>query len=229
VADYAEVMDPQWEQKTAALATELEQKTGDALVAATIPSLEGQTIEQAAVQIYQDWGIGQKGESRGLLFLVAVKERRLRIEVGYGLEGLITDAKAGMIRDQAMLPYLEKNRFGEGLYYGVAAAATVIAKQRGVELTGAPQIQLRERSRGFSLGGLVFVLVGLFILSRFLRNRGGRGGRGSVGGSLLAGMLLGSMMGGGHRGGGGGFGSFGGGFGGFGGGMSGGGGVSGGF
>jgi uncharacterized protein len=157
-----------------------------------------------------------------------VAERKMRIEVGYGLEGLITDAKAGMIRDQAMVPYLKKDQFGKGLFYGVAAAAGVIAQKRGVELTGAPEIKLRQRSRGFSLGGLVFVLVGLFILSRFLRNRGGRGRRGSVGGSLLAGMLLGSMMGGG-RGGGGGFGSFGGGFGGFGGGMSGGGGASGGF
>ncbi len=224
VGDYAKVIPPQYVQGITAAATELWQKTGAALVVATIPSLEGDSIEDTAVRLFKQWGIGKKGDDRGLLFLVAIKERRMRIEVGYGLEGLITDATSGAIRDQAMLPYLKKNDFGKGLYAGVAAAAQIIAKDRGVTLSGVPQVTLRKPSSGLAFGGLFFVFLVLFILLTSLRRGSARG--------VLPAIILGSMLGGGFRGGGGGggFGGFGGGgFGGFGGGMSGGGGASGGF
>lgn len=224
VGDYAKVIPPQYVQGIAAAAAEALQKTGAALVVATIPSLEGDSIEEVAVRLFQEWGIGKKGDDRGLLFLVAVKERKMRIEVGYGLEGLITDATAGAIRDQAMLPYLKKNDFGKGLYAGVAAAAQIIAKDQGVALTGVPDVKVRKPTSGLAFGGLFFVFLVLFILLTSLRRGSGRG--------VLPALILGSMMGGGFRGGGGGggFGGFGGGgFGGFGGGMSGGGGASGGF
>ncbi len=226
VADYAQVIPPPYRQRIAAAATELWQKTGAAVVVATIPSLEGESIEEAAVRLFQEWGIGKKGEDRGLLILVALKERKLRIEVGYGLEGLITDVKAGMVRDQALLPYLKKNQFGKGLYAGVVAVANIIAQEQGVTLTGVPKLKLRRPARGLALGGLFFIFLVLFVLLTSLRRGSARG--------ILPAILLGSLLGGGrHYGGGmggGGFGGFGGGgFGGFGGGMSGGGGVSGGF
>ena len=228
VGDYAKVIPPRYAEAIAAASTELWQKTGAALVVATIPSLDGDTVEDAAVRLFQNWGIGKKGEDKGLLFLVAVKERRLRIEVGYGLEGLITDATAGAIRDQAIVPYLKKNDFGKGLYAGVAAAAQIIAKDQGVALTGVPQVKVRQPSSRLGIIGLFFVFLVIFILLTSLRRGSARG--------VLPALILGSMMGGGFRGhggggfGGGGFGGFGGGgFGGFGGGMSGGGGASGGF
>jgi uncharacterized protein len=224
VADYAKVIPPQYAQGIAAASTELWQKTGAALVVATIPSLDGDTIEEAAVRIFQQWGIGKKGDDRGLLFLVAIKERKIRIEVGYGLEGIITDATAGAIRDQAMIPYLKKNDYGKGLYAGLAAAAQIIARDQGVTLTGVPKVKLRKSSSGLAIGGLFFVFLVIFVLLTSLRRGSARG--------VLPALILGSMMGGGFRGGGGGggFGGFGGGgFGGFGGGMSGGGGASGGF
>lgn len=230
VGDYAKVISPQYAQAIAAASTELWQKTGAALVVATIPSLQGDTIEDVAVRLFQEWGIGKKGEDKGLLFLVAVKERRLRIEVGYGLEGIITDATAGAIRDQAMVPYLKKDEFGKGLYAGLAAAAQIIAKDQGVSLSGVPQVKVRQPSSSrLGIFGLFFVFLVLFLLLNVLR-RGSARGRLPRG--VLPAILLGSMLGGGFRGhgGGGGFGGFGGGgFGGFGGGMSGGGGVSGGF
>jgi uncharacterized protein len=224
VGDYAKVIAPEYVQGITAAAAELWQKTGAALVVATIPSLDGDTIEETAVRLFQQWGIGKKGDDRGLLFLVAIKERRMRIEVGYGLEGLITDATAGAIRDQAMIPYLKKNDYGKGLYAGLAAAAQIIAKDQGVTLTGVPQVKLRKPSSGLAIGGLFFVFLVIFVLLTSLRRGSSRG--------VLPALILGSMMGGGFRGGGGGggFGGFGGGgFGGFGGGMSGGGGASGGF
>jgi uncharacterized protein len=224
IGDYAKVIPPQYAQGITAASTELWQKTGAALVVATLPSLEGDTIEEAAVHLFQKWGIGEKGVDKGLLFLLAVKERRMRIEVGYGLEGIITDATAGAIRDQAMVPYLKKNEFGKGLYAGVAAAAQIIAKDQGVKLTGVPNVKVQRSVGRLGIIGLFFVFLVIFILLTSLRRGSARG--------VLPAILLGSILGGGFRGhgGGGGFGGFGGGgFGGFGGGMSGGGGASGGF
>ena len=224
VADYAKVIPESYRQAIAAAATELWQKTGAAVVVATLPSLEGNTIEDTAVELFQKWGIGKKGEDKGVLILVAVKERRLRIEVGYGLEPVITDATAGLIRDQALVPFLKKNQYGKGLYAGVVAVANLVAKAEGVTLTGVPQLKLKKRrATGVGIGGLFFLLLLLFVFGRAFRGRGG--------GGLMTGLLLGSMLGGGRGGfgGGGDFGGFGGGFGGFGGGMSGGGGASGGF
>ncbi len=233
VADYAKIIPPDYARRINLAATELLQKTGAAVVVATVPSLDGETIEQAAVHLFQKWGIGKKGEDKGLLFLIAPKERRLRIEVGYGLEGVITDATAGAIRDQALVPYLKKGQIGPAMLAGVSAAAGIIAGDAGVQLTGVPKVKVRVRSgRGFGWGGLILAVLVFFWMIRSARRRG-KGGPGARGGgsgilpAMLLGSMLGSSMGGGHRGGG--FDSFGGGFGGFGGGMSGGGGVSGGW
>lgn len=228
LADHAQVVPPPSADAINALGRELLQKTGASLVVATLPALEDETIEEAAVRLFQAWGIGQKGEDRGVLILVAVAQRRLRIEVGYGLEGVVTDAAAGQIRDRDLVPYLKRDQYGPGLLAGSQALARLIAASSGVELSDAPQAQAKakKRSSGWGLGGLFIALLVFWLLVRLGGRRGGRGG----GGDLLAGLILGSMLGGRGGGGrGGGFDSFGGGFGGFGGGMSGGGGASGGF
>ncbi|MCB2193644.1 MAG: TPM domain-containing protein [Deltaproteobacteria bacterium] len=230
VGDFANMIPAQAKQAMEAIATELYQKTGAAVVVATVPSLDGESIEQAAVQLFEKWGIGKKGEDKGVLILLAPKERKMRIEVGYGLEGVLTDATSGAVRDQYMLPYFKKGKFAQGMLAGEVAVASVIAQDAGVKLTGVPEVKVKRGfSRGFSLGGLFVVLIIFWLVLRIFGRRGGRGGRGGGGGVLPA-LLLGSMMGSSMGGGfsrGGGFGGFGGGFGGFGGGMSGGGGASG--
>ncbi len=230
VGDYAKIIPPQIRQAIDNLSTELLQKTGDALVVATVPSLDGESIEQAAVQLFEKWGIGKKGEDKGVLILVAPKERRVRIEVGYGLEGVLTDATSGAIRDQFLLPNFKKGDYGKGVYTGAAAVASLLAQSQGVALTGVPEVKVKTRSRSVGIGGLFVVLIAFWLVMRLFTRRGGRGGRGGSGvlPAILLGSMMGSSMGGGmHRGGG--FGGFGGGFGGFGGGMSGGGGASGGW
>ncbi|MBW1712776.1 MAG: TPM domain-containing protein [Deltaproteobacteria bacterium] len=220
VNDFANVIKPQPQRAMESLAREVQQKTGVALVVATFSDIGGQDIESFANELYSAWGIGQKGEDKGVLFLVALKERRFRIETGYGVEGILPDGKLGRIRDAYILPYFKKGLFDQGLENGLKAVAAVVAEEAGVKLTGAPQpVKVKTRRTGSSLGALFFLVV-LAMIFFGARRRGSRGG-------LLSFLILGSILGSGR--GGGGFGGFSGGFGGFGGGMSGGGGVSGSF
>lgn len=233
VNDFAGVMQQSTVTSLERVLRELEQKSGAQVAVVTVPDLGGETIETYAVGLMQAWGIGRAGENDGVLILVAVQERRLRIEVGYGLEDVITDARAGQIRDRYMTPALRNDNYDEGIRGGALAVAAIIAEARGVTLTGNVAVPQPVDTTGRSQGRGSFLRLLIFIIIIFLLI-GGRRGRGGFGG-LLTGMMLGSMMGGGfggrrHYGGfGGGFGGGGGGFGGFGGGFSGGGGASGGF
>ena len=95
VTDLAGVINPATRQKIELLATEVEQKTGDQIAVVTVNSLEGQTREDYAVELYKHLGIGAKGKDNGVLILIAPKDRQYKIEVGYGLEPVINDARAG--------------------------------------------------------------------------------------------------------------------------------------
>lgn len=226
INDFADIIPPAYEEQMNSLAHEVLEKADAALTVVTVKDIGGADIDEFTNRLYERWGVGKKGEDRGAMILVALKERRIRIEVGYGLEGVIPDGLAGQIRDQAIVPYLKKDEFGPGLFNGLSALAGIIAKDRGIELAGKPAVPQEITSkRGRTAYGMFPFLFLLFIF--FLLFRSGRLGIGSF---LLL-MLLGGGRGGVRGGGGtGGFsGGFGGGFGGFGGGMSGGGGASGSF
>ncbi len=219
VNDFANVIPAQYQEQITQICTELQEKTGAQIAVVTIPTLEDNYIEDYAVRLFEAWGIGQKGKDNGVLILNAIQERKIRIEIGYGIEGIIPDANAGRIRDQYLIPYLKQGDFGNGYLHTVAAIANEIATEYGVTLTGSAVY--RDRSDGpksKGIGGFLGILI-LFFLILITRGR------------ILPWLLLGSMLGGGRgRSGWGGFGNgggFGGGFGGFGGGMSGGGGASG--
>jgi uncharacterized protein len=222
INDFAGVISPEHEEKMNLLAREVLYKTGATVTVVTLKDIGGANVDEFTNRLYEKWGVGKKGEDRGVMLLIALKERRVRIEVGYGLEGIIPDGLAGQIRDEAMVPYLKKGDYGLGLLNGLSAVASIIAKDKGITLTGLPPAPktVSSRRRGYSFGifpFLFFVFV-FWILARS-RRRGGL--------ALLPLLFLGGGRGG--SGGRGGFGGFGGGFGGFGGGMSGGGGASGGF
>lgn len=228
VNDFADVVSPADEAKINALARAVLDKTGATVVIVTLSDLGGEDYTEYANRLYAAWGIGQKGEDKGVLILVAVEERKMRIEVGYGLEGVIPDGLAGQIRDRYIVPYLKENRYGEGLLAGTAAVAQAISPEINVSAPpdGSSRRQGREGRSGYSGLLSLFLFLGLLAL---MGRRGRRGG-------LLPFLLFMSMGRGGYRGrgyGGGGFGGsfggFGGGFGGFGGGISGGGGAGGGF
>ncbi len=228
VNDFAGVIPEPYQQKMATLAQEVLEKTGTSVVVATFPTVGNNDPREYANRLYQAWGIGKKGEDKGVLIFLAVKERRVRIETGYGVEGILPDGLVGEILDREAIPYLRKGDYGRGLFNAMAAVSSVIARDARVTLgegnAPSPEIQRREKAREKTgmpwTSSLTSLLVLILALGFLLGTRTGR--------SILP-LILFMLLGGGGRGGGG-FGGFGGGgFGGFGGGASGGGGADRGF
>ena len=227
VNDYAGVLSVLAKQQLEALATELDQKTGSQLAIVTVNSLQGEPIEDFSINLATRWGIGRKEKGdTGVLLLLAIQDRQSRMEVGYGIEPIITDGQAGSIL-RAMRPLLRAGNYDGAIQQAAGRVATLIAQAKHVTLTTPipqPPRQPTGEGRGSPLPGLMWLLF-LFVIVPFLliprRSRTSWYG-GSATGFILGG-ILGNMLGGGGRGGGG-FSS--GGFGGFGGGGFGGGGAS---
>lgn len=202
---------------------DFQKRQGPQIQVLIIPSLEGTPIEDYSIRVVDQWKLGGAKEDNGVLFLVALEDRAMRIEVGQGLEGQIPDALAGRIIDHVVIPHFQQGQLVQGILAGVSAIAEALGGKLAIQ-TKAPTSRRHVRSRG--VGSLFPVVLFLFLFFSQIFGRRGRYRR-SGAGNLLTGILLGSVMSGRHRGhwgGGGGFG--GGGFGGFGGG--GGGGFSGG-
>lgn len=192
--------------------TDLEAKSGIQLVVATVATLEGQEIEPYANELFRFWKLGEKAKNNGVLLLVAPNERRVRIEVGYGLEGTLTDALSKIIITNAMTPRFKAGDFGDGIARGVDDIITVLTTDAS-EWQKRPSLRLdRQQEDDPMMWVFLVVLFGfavLFIVSRRFRN-------------FVLAVLASSSSGGGYSGGS----SWGGGW--SGGGFSGGGGSSGG-
>ncbi|MEN9697678.1 MAG: hypothetical protein RLZ56_1099 [Bacteroidota bacterium] len=229
VTDIAGVLTP---SEKAALENKLvaiDDSSSNQIAVVILPTLDGYPIEEYAVKLFREWGIGNKKTNNGVLLLVAINDRKVRIEVGYGLEGAIPDITANSIINNDIKP-----AFKAGAYFeGIDKATDNIAKAA----VGEYKVARQKKDRGDGGNGLLlFVIIAIVIVVIVGRRDGGSGGSNIGGGGfsdIATGMLLGSLLGGGGRrggdwgGSGGGFG--GGGFGGFGGGSSGGGGASGGW
>jgi len=216
VVDQSGIIDSATQTQLENWILELKQKTGAEVAVVTVDTTGPLSIEEYAVNLFQRFGIGQKGKDNGVLLLIAYKDRHMRIEVGYGLEGAITDAYSSRIINTIITPEFKDGNFSEGIQKGTAAIVTLIAKEYNVTLTGVPQPVYQDQQSGGSIWVLLFILC-LFI--SFFFSRGGGGG----------GMFLPIGFPGGYGGRGSFGGGFSGGFGGFGGGGSGGGGASGGW
>lgn len=119
VVDAAGVLSGEQEQALVAKLADYEKQSSDQIVVATVPELNGQDIETYANQLFRAWGIGQKSENNGILLLVAPNERKVRIEVGYGLEGTMTDALSAIIIQNAIIPEFRNGNYGAGITKGV--------------------------------------------------------------------------------------------------------------
>ena len=129
VVDSAQIMDDATEKSLTAELAELEKETTDQLVVVTLPDLRGQTIEQTALTLGRGWGIGRADNDNGVLLLVAPKERKVRIEVGYGLEGVLTDARAATIVQQ-MLPKFRAGDMAGGVKVGTDEIRALLLSDR---------------------------------------------------------------------------------------------------
>jgi uncharacterized protein len=220
VNDFANVIQQDTRSRMENLAREVLEKTGTAVVVATLETIGDNDPAQYANDLYKAWGIGKKGEDKGVLIFLALKERRVRIETGYGVEGILPDGLVGEILDRDVIPSLKAEDYGKGLENAMITVAGIIAKDASVSLTGMPAAD-QQRARPSERQRPVLQIILFFLAVAFLL--GTRQGR-----AILPYILLMLMSGGGRRGDGD-FGGFGGGFGGFGGGMSGGGGAGRGF
>jgi uncharacterized protein len=232
IYDGANVLDPQQEALLNEQLVNLDKSSSNQIAIATISTLDGGNIEEVANATFRDWKIGNAKTNNGILILVVTKDKKVRIEVGYGLEGAIPDGIAGSIIRNDMRPYFQQDDY----YHGLVKAVESLSKAAVGEYN-VPREQ--ETGKGGGGGALFkFILIAIFILIMIGRSGGGGGKGGRMmsrrGSGWLGPMIIGSMLGGGRSGGGGfggggfGGGGFGGGgFGGFGGGSSGGGGASG--
>ncbi len=230
VEDNANVINAPEEYSLNGVLQELEQKTGAQYIVLTVLSTGGLPIEQFSIELAEKWKLGQKGKDNGMLFVLAKNDRKWRFEVGYGLEGFVTDQYCGRIGREVLVPYLKKGNYSRGIYQANLQIIQRIASEAGINLTGMPKVTPvpppRRRTRGLPCCGALPMLLFMFLLL------GGRG-RG-MGMWFFLPFMMGGFGGHGGYGRSGSFGggSFGGGFGGFGGGMGGGfggGGASGGW
>lgn len=233
VVDQADLMPPSQEAALSAKLESVEKRTGRQFVVATVASLEGRTIEDYGYRLGRAWGIGDEQKDDGVVLLVAPKERKVRIETGYGARVFLTDAVSSVIIRNSILPKFKAGDMGGGIVAGADQIIEMLelppaeAARRAKEI-GAAEAQRSEGGGGF-LPVLIMVIVFFVILSSITRRAGGRRYKGRRGGGIDPMVVLWGLdaISRASRGGGGGGGWGGGGFGG-GGGFSGGGGSFGG-
>ncbi len=223
INDYAGVISDNVERQLNGLLKQLETKTGAQIAVVVIDSTEGVPLSDYAVEFGQKWGVGKKEKDNGVVFLVAVKDRKMFIATGYGIEPILPDGKVGRIRDQVILPHFKKGDMGSGVANGTIYLAQEIAKAEGLSLESlSPGVSsprpLRRRRGSSLLRGLPLLLLFFLFFGRGrfglfpLLLLGGFGMRGGSFGGGFGGRGFGGGLGGGFGGGmGGGFGGGGGG------------------
>lgn len=202
--DYANVLSRETRNRINRLSTDLQSKTKAQIAVVTIASLEGESIEDYSLALFRTWGIGDRKLNNGVLILLAVEEKKSRIEVGYGLEGALPDAKTGRIQDSAMRPSIETADYNTALMNGYTAVLQEVAKEYEQQIKAASRTSPKRQvssSNGFwdslpgwmqllvIIGAIILLLIDWFVLGGFFTRllfvfagRGGGGGGGSGGG-----------------------------------------------
>jgi uncharacterized protein len=215
VSDFAGVISTSTRKQLTDLLQELKEKTGAEIAVVTVDTTQPLSTFDYAMKIAEAWKPGAKGQDNGVVFLVAVKDRKMFVVTGYGVEGALPDGKVGAIQDEYILPAFKRGEYARGILDGVRVMASVLAQEYGITLTGVPVYAVG--ARGNRVGELdpTLVLLFAFILfavllasftgtrrSRYTRFGGGRPYSSGYGGGFGGGF---------GGGGGGGFGGFGGG------------------
>ncbi|MGC8535118.1 MAG: TPM domain-containing protein [Rhizomicrobium sp.] len=215
VVDDAHVLSPATQSELTSMLAEQERKTGQQVVVVTLPTLQGYTIAQYGYRLGRAWGIGQKGKDNGALLIVAPKEHKVRIEVGYGLEGRLTDVQSELIIHNVIVP-----KFRAGDYDGgVLAGTRILLRVLGGDASALPPQSSATGQHGhggFHIGGLLILFLLWILFGRFFwplffiggLSGGFGGGFGGFGGGSGGGFGGGFSGGGGSFGGGGASGSW---------------------
>ncbi len=192
VNDFASLLSSSARDSLEAQLTRLEQETGAEVAVVTVADMDGTYIEDYAVRLFEEWGIGKKSQDNGVLFLVAVAERKARIEVGYGLEPIITDARAGRILDERVLPSFRTDSYETGIVQGTAAIEEYVRN-------GTPPGPLEDNPVETLLGDYTMVMVILGIITMYLMGFMARSKSVWLGGiwggivGVIIGLILGSV------------------------------------
>ena len=133
VVDNAEILKPDTRRQVTELLRNHEQQTTNQIAVLTIPTLNGESVEEYSVRVFEQWKLGQKGKDNGVLLVVVPQDRKMRIEVGYGLEGTLTDAHASRIIRNVMAPRFKQNDYDGGVAQGAAA---IVAQLEGKAAAG---------------------------------------------------------------------------------------------
>lgn len=186
VNDYADMLSPQAERAIESRLRGLEQSDSTQVVVLTIPSLEGDALENFSIRVAEKWKIGQKGLDNGAILLISRDDRKVRIEVGYGLEGKLTDLMAGRIIDNIIVPEFRKGDFEGGIIEGIKAIESVVrgefdasqAERKGPSPPPASYLPVLfflmfligiigsiSKKFGAVAGGVIFPLAGIFLFS----------------------------------------------------------------
>ena len=204
--DYANVLSKETESRINRLSSELQSRTGAQIAVVTIPSLEGETIEDYSLALFRKWGIGDRKKNNGVLILLAVAEKKSRIEIGYGLEGALPDAKTGRIQDESMRPAIDVGDFNAALMNGYLSVFQEVANEYKLQIKANSRSSPRQRdvSSGWDslpwwlkivlgVGIVLLLLIDWFVLGGFFTRlifmfaasgRGGGGGGGWSGGGF---------------------------------------------
>ena len=176
VTDNAQILSPTTSQSLTESLKAYESRTGNQIVVLTIPTIDGENIEEYAIKVFEAWKLGQKGKDNGILIVVVPNDRRMRIEVGYGLEGTLTDGMAGQIIRLVMTPKFKNGDYNGGIIDGTRAvmdvldggelpvSASVKEESSGFNFEG-PDLPIKER---ILFGAFIFGIIGLFTVIAIL-------------------------------------------------------------
>lgn len=193
INDFAQVLSASDVQTLTALAEDVERTTGAEIAVATVTSLDGLTVEEYATKLFAAWGIGQAGQDNGVLILVAPSERVMRIEVGYGLEGVLPDGLAGQIIRETFSPAFRDGNYGRGIVEGTTRVAAIVRRNQPLTDTELQALAAAQSPGSTNDAMLPYVLVpflGLFVSIGF-----GMAGAG-VGARAIGPIVFGAIFGG---------------------------------
>ena len=197
VQDFADVLTADEENQLKSIGRNLEDQTTAQVAVLTVNTIGDKTIAEYANEAFRQYGVGSKEENNGVLLVLAMNERQVRIEVGYGLEGRIPDGKAGRILDDQAIPYLKQNQPNQAVINTYETLVNEVAAEYGVKIEGQQITENQATSdKGIDFPAwllIIIIVIGVFLDFKFfggaityfifsIISRGGRGGGGSSGG-----------------------------------------------